>query len=340
MKSTKIFRVLLGGCCLLLGLSGCVQTVDRPTIRLPQSTGGKTPIITPGSEQRAPVSTGRAIDNAMRALARDLIESAPPEISKKRIAVLPMRDLSGNAGTLAATANDAFRVELFRASRLQFVADIDMRRAIKELGIEATLRANYQLDPSVLSSIRKLLSAELIVDSRITDSFTELRVTAEIIDIATGRLIVPATQLLSKSILGGAATSPEIENQVGRVLAAGDDWLQTRLDSVRLDSDRLVRAKFSFFNRSRVAVRLALIDPQRRAYLVDGAGVAASYFGAEGLDPAGVIVIRPDTRHEIALLFSSSQAPSGLMTMRTTWLARGTPRGEQEFVVRDLIVSR
>lgn len=332
------FQFKLTLCIIVVGtLAGCVQTVDRPPIRLPQSAPS---LPSPVLESRPTSSTGRAIDSAVGALAQDLMTNAPPIVRTKRIAILPMRDLSGGAKTLTATANDSFRVALFRAAPLQLVADNDMKRAIGELGIEAQLRRQGMLDRSVLDSLGKLLSAELIVDSQITDSFTDYRIKADIIESSTGGLLVAAQQLLPKSVLEPVGAQAYVARQTGRVLAAGDDWLQARLESLRLDNDRIVRAKFAFFNRSQVPVRLALSDPQRRAYLVDSRGDAAPYFGSEGLDTGGVVLIRPETRLEVEILFSTNRRPSGTLTLRTAWQASGTARPEQEFVVRDLVVGR
>ncbi len=313
------------------GLVGCVQTIDRPPVRLPQYAA---PLTAP-TPQRV-VRAADAIDETARSLASELMSDAAPRIGNRRIAVLPIRDDWGQARSIAATATDAFRVEVFRSGPYHFVADNDMKRALAELRLEDGLRKFNELDSRVRSNLGKLLSADLIIDSRITDSVTDLRFTSEMIEIATGRLVGIAQELLPKSALTGSGVSFRPTSGAGSTLHYGTDWLHTRLEAVSMNGDRTVKAVFAFTNRGQDAVRLWLKEPELRAYMVDPAGTAFAFAGADGLDQQRSVTIRPATRHEVTLYFGAPVTAVGLLTMRTSWATRGTAKREQDFVVPDL----
>jgi hypothetical protein len=320
---------------VVAGLAGCVQTIDRPPVTLPQYA---TPLVVPAPQPE--VRAADAIDAAARTLASELMTKAAPRIGSRRIAILPMRADGSQAEAIATTATDAFRVEAFRSGPYQFVADNDMKRALNEALLEDRLRrADKALDRSVLPRLGKMLSADLIIDVRITDSVTDLRFTAEMIEIATGELVAIAKALLPKSALAGSSIRYPRPG-AGRTLHYGTDWLHTRLESWSIEGDRVVKAVFAFTNRGQQTVQLMLTDPERRAYLVDPTGRAYVYTGVDGLDRYRSATIRPETRHEVSLYFVAPLDARGALTMRTSWRARGTAMRDQDFVVPDLSIVR
>lgn len=180
---------------------GCVHTVDRSPPRPPHTSA-------PLPERAPVVRTAETIDLIASKLAAELTSSAGTAHGK-RIAILSLSDVTApsSASTISITLDDALRVELFRTGRFHLVADADMQRALKQLVGEDDLRIRKALDAGVRQKLGKLLSADLIVSGRITDSQSDLRITLEMIDIADGRLVGVAQQLLSKRLLG-AVTRP------------------------------------------------------------------------------------------------------------------------------------
>jgi hypothetical protein len=320
----------------IIMLAGCVQTVDRPPVKLPQYA---SPYTAPAPQPV--VKTADAIDNAAQALASELMAKAGPRIGSRRIAILPMRDTSGQSEAILNTANDAFRVKVFDSGPYYFVADNDMQRALREVLLEDKLRhVDKALDPSVLSRLNKMLSADLVIDSRITDAVTDLGFTAEMIDIATGLLVAISQTTLPKTVLTGSTGASGRPTGAGRTLHYGADWLHTQFESISLDGNRATKAVFVFTNRGKEEVRLVLADPERRAYLVDAAGTPFLYMGADGLDRNGSTTVRPDARQVVSLYFAPPITAKGVLTLRTSWQARGTRTREQTFVIPDLVVKR
>lgn len=309
---------------LLFG-AGCMQLVETPP-----ANQARAVILPPA---RPTIDPADAINDAARSLARQIVAGTPAASRVRRIAILPLTDTTGRAGALAGTLRDALRTEIFRLGNYEIVADNDMDRALRQINIDLKLEKRDYIDRSTFRKMGALLSADALVDGRITDSVTQLRVSLEMISIETGQLANVAQHMLPLYVLGSGGGGGGASQSAFSTLYVGADWLETRLDSVVRGRDNVIRARFVFLNRSERPVRLYLSDPARKTYLTDDHGNAYNFRGAEGLDSSGAALIRQGTTQTVVLYFAAPASPEQLLTLRTAWTASGTAAHGKEFVV-------
>ncbi|MGQ0799650.1 MAG: hypothetical protein ACT4NL_06020 [Pseudomarimonas sp.] len=181
-------------------VSGCVQTVDRPN--LPPAPSPIAGCSAGSVLQRG----GQLIDTFSRGLVKDLVHSfQQPPNSSNRVALLPIRAEVMNSNTraqdLAQTLGDSLKDEIFRARRFQIVADHDMGRASEQLRINDVLLSRGALDKSSQSRLGQAVSADFIVDGRISDSATDHTVLLEMIDVGSGQTVATARGRLPKNLI-------------------------------------------------------------------------------------------------------------------------------------------
>jgi formylglycine-generating enzyme required for sulfatase activity len=150
-----------------------------------------------------PVVAQRSVDDSVKELARQIAAQASPG-QKRRVAVLPFRELHGQAtapsameGRTSALGNhvaDVLLTYLVKAGGF----DVVERRMLDQVMEEMKLGQTGAIDPDTEKRLGKLAGADAIVTGTFTDlrSFVELR--CRMIDVETGIARWAATERIAK----------------------------------------------------------------------------------------------------------------------------------------------
>ena len=325
-RAVKGILYPLAAVSLALFIAGCVPLIDSP--RPAASKEGY------GTAQQNPATAAQILDDAAKSLSAQLGQQIAPGGKRQRIAILAITDLTGKAGPLPLALRESLRKELFQSGKFDVVADNDMERALRELKLNEKLLA--AIDKRTVKQVGELLAAEAIVDGRITDSISHFQVNCELIPVAVGTLSGVAEVRIPIEVLRSSGARQPSRNYLG-TLYIGGDWLETRLESVSLYDEKMLRAVFTFTNRTGREVNLHLVDPQRKTYATDESGNSFNFIGAEGTTANGYVTIRGGTKASVSIIIEGPRQSSRYLTLRSAWSASGDViHGVKEFTIGNI----
>lgn len=211
-------------------------------------------------------SCQKALSDGISDLASQ-ISSSVAQQQKKRVAVIPFRELDGRTTVLGTYLSEELGTDLFKLGGLDIVERTMLDRILGEL----KLGQSGLVDPTTAKKIGEVAGVDAIVTGTITDLESFVAVNCRLIDVQTGRVFAAAqTRILKdddvKKIMGveiGQA-SPPTDRSV--TPTNPQPVPSTRLPEF---SNRAVRVQVISAGRTGAGLRLGLLVTNRLTQPLD-----------------------------------------------------------------------
>jgi TolB-like protein len=128
-----------------------------------------------------------------KALAAEIVSKARQQ-QKRRIAVVPFRELEGKGTLLSAFLAEELTTHLFEAESVEIVERTLLDRAMTELRLNAT----GAIDPDSAKRIGKMIGADALVVGTIADLTSTVAVNCRLIDTEKGTVFAAAQTRIVK----------------------------------------------------------------------------------------------------------------------------------------------
>lgn len=135
----------------------------------------------------------QTLDAGIKDLASQISTSAAKE-EKKRIAVLPFRELDGQPTVLGTYLAEALVTNLFQLGNFKIVERQMLDKVLGELKIQQT----GAIDPSTAKEIGRITAVDAIVTGSITELGGHIAVNCRLIDTTTGEVFGAAQARITK----------------------------------------------------------------------------------------------------------------------------------------------
>lgn len=290
-----------------------------------------------------PISAQARLAAGLDTLASRISVSVPGQ-GKRKIAVLPFRDLSGRPSVFGTYISEELVTRLVNVGNLDVVERGQLDRVLGEL----KLGQSGVIDPGTARQVGKVAGVEAIVTGTLTDLDSTVSINCRLIAVETGVTLAAAnTRILKdddvRGILAeresgaGAEPSGVKTERVGRTIYFGGDWLTVRFESIELVEGNFLRLTFNVQNPFDSDVDLRLNNPAQNTYVVDNSGNSYNFMSGEGLQQNFTRHVRAGESALFSLLFKIPASTVRFVTLRTTWDAYG-PRssGTKRFVQENL----
>lgn len=180
----------------------------------------------------SPARAQRLQAEGVKELADQIVAGVTKE-QKRKVAIVPFRELDGQATVFGTFLAEELTTRLFMAGSL----DIVERSMLDKIMSELKLGASGAIDPTTAKQIGKLAGVDAIVTGSITDLPSSVAVNCRLIDVQTGRVFAAAQTrivkdddvkaMMGKSIAapGGApvpAPTPAPQAAVAQRVSVGD----------------------------------------------------------------------------------------------------------------------
>jgi TolB-like protein len=201
-----------------------------------------------------PAYAHQMLVDGVKDLATQISATATKQ-AKKKIAVLPFRELDGQPTILGTYMAEELVTNLVQIGNFQVVERQLLHKVLGELKIEQS----GAIDPATAKEVGKLTGVDAIVTGSITDLSAFVAVNCRLIDTTTGQVFGAAkatltkdadlTKLLTTALTNeGAAVDPPTYTAAHAVATKDIGMLRVALKSV-LPSQRAVRWTFELTNR-------------------------------------------------------------------------------------------
>ncbi len=259
---------------------------------------------------------------------------------KRKIAVLPFRDLNGHPSVFGTYISEELVTRLVNAGNL----DVVERGLLDQVLGQLKLDQSGVIDPGTARQVGKVAGVEAIVTGTMTDLDSSVAINCRLIAVETGQLLAAAnTRILKDDDVRGilavhgsdasAEPSGVKSERVGRTIYFGGDWLTVRFESIEMVENSFLRLTFSVQNSFDSDVDLRLNNPAQNTYVVDNSGNSYNFMSGEGLQQNFTRHIRAGENAQFSLLFKIPAATVRSVTLRTTWDAYGQrTSGSKRFV--------
>lgn len=237
------------------------------------------------------------------------ISSSVAQANKRKVAILPFRELDGRATVLGTFVSEELSTGLFKLGGLEIIERTMLDKVISEL----KLGQSELVDPSTAKRFGDLVGVDAIVTGTITDLQSFVAVNCRLIDVQTGRVFAAAGTRIVKDddvrkIIGAetgpTATAMPSRESLGLPSSAPPEWASAELRVRVLGARRsasVIRLTLLMENLSGESgnVRFLLGDPRTCnwcPYLVDDLGmryasVGGSMFARRGDNDANVTLL-------------------------------------------------
>src|SRR3989442_520460 len=135
----------------------------------------------------------RVLSEGIKDLASQ-ISSSVTQQQKRKIAVLPFRELDGRATVLGTYMSEALVTQLVNSGNLEVVERTMLDRIVGEL----KLGESGLIDPTTAKRVGQVAGVDAIVTGTITDLESYVAVNCRLIDAATGRIFAAAEARILK----------------------------------------------------------------------------------------------------------------------------------------------
>jgi curli biogenesis system outer membrane secretion channel CsgG len=135
----------------------------------------------------------RPLAEGVRELAIEISASAA-KVEKRRIAIVPFRELDGAATVLGTYLAEALTTNLFRAGGVEIVERAMLDKVLREL----KLGESGVIDGETAKRIGKIVGVDAIVTGSITDLAAYVSLNCRMIDAETGRVFAAAETSIFK----------------------------------------------------------------------------------------------------------------------------------------------
>lgn len=150
-------------------------------------------VVVVGMGAAHPAFAQKLLGDGIRELSDQIVASAS-EQQKHRIAVLALRELSGDQTVLGTYLAESLTTQLFRAKGF----DILERTMLDKVLGEMKLASTGLIDPATAARIGKLAGVDAIVTGSITDMQSSVAVNCRLIDVSTARVFGVAESRIVK----------------------------------------------------------------------------------------------------------------------------------------------
>jgi TolB-like protein len=141
----------------------------------------------------SPVVTQQLQHQGTKELATQIAQKAQAA-KKRRVAVVPFRELVGAATSLGPFLAEELTTHLFDAGGLQIVERTLLDKVFNELKLDAT----GAIEPDTAKQVGRLLGADALVTGTITDLTSVVAINCRLIDTQTGEVFSAAQTRLVK----------------------------------------------------------------------------------------------------------------------------------------------
>src|SRR5437899_483275 len=144
----------------------------------------------------APTTTAsaqRVLSEGIKDLASQ-ISSSVTQQQKRKIAVLPFRELDGRATVLGTYMSEALVTQLVNSGNLEVVERTMLDRILSEM----KLGESGLIDPNTAKRVGQVAGVDAIVTGTITDLQSYVAANCRLIDAATGRIFAAAEARIVK----------------------------------------------------------------------------------------------------------------------------------------------
>jgi TolB-like protein len=263
---------------------------------------------------------------------------------KRKIAVLPFRDLNGRPTVFGAFISEELVTRLVNGANLEVVERALLNQALAEL----KLGQSGAIDPQTAAQVGRFAGVQAIVTGTTTDLGSSVFINCRLIAVETGQIAGAAsTQILKdddvRSILAEREADDPAESgsvkrdRLNRTIYFGGDWLTVRFVSIEMVEGNFLRLTFNVQNPFDGDADLRLNNPAQNTYLVDNRGNSYNFMSGEGLDRNFALHIRAGESVQLSLLFKAPGAAVRFVTLRTVWDGYGRGlSGSKRFVQDNL----
>ena len=265
--------------------------------------------------------------------------------AKRKIAVLPFRDLNGRPSVFGTYISEELVTRLVNRGNV----DVVERGLLDQVLGQLRLDQSGVIDPTTARQVGKVAGVEAIVTGTLTDLDSTVSINCRLIAVETGVTLAAAnTRILKDDDVRGilaergsdaAAAQPSgvKSERVGRTIYFGGDWLTVRFESIELVEGNFLRFTFNVQNPFDSDVDLRLNNPAQNTYVVDNSGNSYNFMSGEGLQQNFTRHVRAGESAQFSLLFKIPASTVRFVTLRTTWDAYG-PRssGTKRFVQENI----
>jgi curli biogenesis system outer membrane secretion channel CsgG len=140
-----------------------------------------------------PLLAQRVMSEGIKDLATQIATNVAKE-QKKRIAILPFRELNGHATVLGSYVAEELVTDLFAIGGLEIVERSMLDKVIGELKLDRT----GLIDPESAKKIGRIAGAGAIVAGSITDLQSYVALNCRLVDAETGRIFAAAQAKILK----------------------------------------------------------------------------------------------------------------------------------------------
>ena len=165
------------------------------------------------------VSAQKLLTEGIKDLATQISESAAKG-QKRRIAVVPLRELDGRTTVLGTYIAEELVTDLFAVGKLEIVERGLLDKVLGEL----KLGASGVIDPETAKQVGRLAGVDAIVTGTVTDLQSLVALNCRLIDTQTGRIFAAAQTKIIKDedvkkimgvVMSGGAVSSGSQGPVG-----------------------------------------------------------------------------------------------------------------------------